>query len=187
MSYGPPALDDIDQMNERQYPDLYTRGHILSYVPTDTAAYGRRALDVPAEFLVSEMLQLGLDPATLIAQERARLRDERYLLTTKAYPLVLWLYARYPQWEAFSDPIDTLPGTVNIYAGDNGWGGLTIDEKDLRGLGFVVTIDEEDTQIPWISDPDDPDFYAHIVAVDTMLYPVDNGTRETHRSRGPPL
>lgn len=150
------------------------RRHIGGYLPVDVTTYGHTAmqLDRRDPELLDEMLELGLDPVVVIANERLRQREERRLLASPVYELVKLLYGKNGNqtWtirRALGDPtipLITIPGHSRAIA--------QAILGPARRLGFEIYNPHKNERGEfefWPVHRGIPDFYGDIVKVDRLL------------------
>lgn len=122
--------------------------------------------------LITEMLELGLDPATIIAKERLRQRELRRLQATIGWKLAQYLHQQGAKWymegsggpEIFLQIKGSLPFPVNalqtlgLVVSDIGYNGTAAVVTDPQGSQLYRDLARSDWILSGLTEPpiDDP-------------------------------
>jgi hypothetical protein len=158
-------------MNVLPQDILYNIG---SYVPADNSVTRSVVLDIDPydPQIITDMLNLGMDPLALIAKERQRQQKERWLRGRTSFALAQVLYDQ-GQWSIQQTPTGVF---VELLEEE------PFSDDEVRNLGYTVIhnyVNGTD-----IRDNVGEDLFEELRDIDLMLYPEDIAG-ESYDSRGP--
>jgi hypothetical protein len=155
---------------------------IGSYLPSNAEATRAVVLQMDPynPEVITAMLELGIDPWTIVTKERERLREKDRLQKLKAFKLVPLIYSCerwYMEnlqsgrvWVEFRE-------SVVIPHDEIAKLGYTTEGRDIGGLTAYV-----------ITDPGNENLFSDIVAIDRFFHPHNcDMSVDTHDSLGDPI
>lgn len=146
------------------------RYNMAGYLPPQSGTTRRLALKIDPydPRIITEMLELGLDPMEVVAKERLRQREERRIRSLPSFPLAQLLY-RYGGW--YAEDRNDGSALIQIYDAD-------FPMEELQNLGYTI-IPRPDVDAIILSRGGD-DIYRDLIEIDTFFFPLRRDDRDTY-------
>ena len=156
-------------MNRLPRELLYQVG---SYAPAENQVTRKRVLDIDPydPQVITDMLNLGIDPLTVIGKERQRQREEQRLRNLPAFALAQLLYSK-GSWTIY----DAGPNSIFVD------GGNVPTKDEANKIGYDIDPSSSATIIGHSGE----DLFGGLVAIDRFFYPVKVIKDDYYESNGP--